>query len=341
MHNKKNIVQCFLLVLVITAVITFGVFLDRKRAESGPRYILKMSFQVSDTSLIAEGLRAWSDAVYKRTNGDFLIEIFASGVFGIDEDTIEQAKLGANVAVLTDGGRMAYYVQEMGIIGMAYIAENYEELTKITETPTFKLWDARLVENGLKILSYNWYDGPRNFYTNKVINSPSDLNGQRIRTPGAAVWSRSVAALGATPVAMSWGDAYNALQTKAIDGVEAQSTAAYPSRLYEVTNIMTKTEHFQLANFVMVGEKWFYSLPLEYQQILVEECKIAAIENAGKVLQRAEEYEEHMIAAGMQINDVDKAPFIAAVERAYSEMGLLEIRDRIWSEIGKDTGAAE
>ena len=138
---------------------------------------------------------------------------------------------------------------------------------------------------------------------------------------------------------MSWGDAYNALQTRAIDGVEAQSTAAYPSRLYEVTHIMTKTEHFQLANFIMVGSRWFFSLPLEYQQILVEECRTAAIENAGKVLERAEEYERDMVAHGLQINHVDKAPFINAAERAYREMGFLDIRDIIWNEIGK--GVAE
>ena len=88
MQNRKTIVQCFLLVLVITAAITFGVLVDRRHAESGPAYILKMSTQLSDTSLMVEGLRAWSDAVYKRTGGDFLIEIFTSGVFGIDEDSI-------------------------------------------------------------------------------------------------------------------------------------------------------------------------------------------------------------------------------------------------------------
>ena len=332
----KTVVQCVVLVLFMAGVVFFGVFMDKKNAAQGPNYILKMCTQVSDNSIIAEGLREWSEAVYKRTAGDFRIEVFTSGVFGIDEDIIEQAKLGTNVAILTDGGRMANYVREIGIIAMAYIAEDYAELVKITETEIFQEWDSQLVDNGLRILSYNWYDGPRNFFTNRVVNVPSDLNGLRIRTPGSPVWSRSVAALGATPVAMSWGDAYNALQTKALDGVEVQTTSAYPSRIYEVTNIMTKTEHFQLANFIMVGEKWFEKLPQEYQRILMEECTIAAIENAGKNIERALEYESLMETAGsMQINFVDKRPFIEAAERAYRELGLLELRNRVWAEIGK------
>jgi TRAP-type C4-dicarboxylate transport system substrate-binding protein len=120
----------------------------------------------------------------------------------------------------------------------------------------------------MRILSYNWYDGPRNFYTSKQITAPSDLNGQRIRTPGAPVWAKSVEAMGATPIAMGWNDSYNAMQSTSIDGVEVQSTSAYPARMYEVLKYINKTEHFQLANFIMVGEKWFSTLPADYQKIL-------------------------------------------------------------------------
>ena len=56
--------------------------------------------------------------------------------------------------------------------------------------------------------------------TNKPIKSPDDLKGLRIRTPGAPIWQESVRALGATPVALSFGEMYSALQSKAIDGCE-------------------------------------------------------------------------------------------------------------------------
>jgi TRAP-type C4-dicarboxylate transport system substrate-binding protein len=38
---------------------------------------------------------------------------------------------------------------------------------------------------------------------------------------------------------------------------------------------------------------------------------------------------------GVTINQVDKAPFIAAAERAYEELDFKDARDRLWSEIGK------
>jgi TRAP-type C4-dicarboxylate transport system substrate-binding protein len=293
-----------------------------------------MSTQLAETSTMVSGFKAWAEAVKQRTNGGLIIEV-QTAVQLADEDVIEQVLQGANVAVLTDGGRMANYVKDIGIIGMAYIANNYDELKKITETATFKSWDDALVKENIRILSYNWYDGPRNFYTNKVINTPADLNGVRIRTPGSPVWAHSVASLGATPVAMPWNDSYNALQKKEIDGVEVQSTSSYPNRTYEVTSILTKTEHFQLANFIMCSEKWFAALPAEYQKILMEECKKASVENAAQILAAAENFEELMVENGMTINQVNKAPFIAAAEIAYEELGFRPLRDKIWAEIGK------
>jgi TRAP-type C4-dicarboxylate transport system substrate-binding protein len=327
-----------LLILFLALAVTAGVFAGgggQSSSGAAKTYTLKMSTQLADTSTMVDGFKAWAEAVKQRSNGAIEIQVYTSAQLGSDEDVIEQALQGVNVAVLTDGGRMANYVKDIGIVGMPYIANNYDELRKITETPTFQSWDAELVKSGIRMLSYNWYDGPRNFYTNKVIRVPADLNGQRVRTPGAPVWARSVAALGATPIAMGWNDSYTALQNKVIDGVEVQSTSAYPARMYEVVKYITKTEHFQLANFIMVGEKWFSTLPAEYQKILVEECKKASVENAQKILASADNFEKQMVANGMQINQVDKAPFITAAEKAYEELGFKALRDKIWSEIGK------
>ena len=298
-------------------------------------YELKMSTQLSDTSPMVTGFKAWATAVEEKTEGGIKINVFTSAQLGSDEDVIEQAIEGVNVAVLTDGGRMGNYVPDIGIIGMPYIADNYDDVKAITESPTFQAFDEKFAENGIRILAYNWYDGPRNFYTNNEINTPADLSGVRVRTPGAPVWAESVKALGATPVAMPWPDAYNALQGKQIDGVEVQSTSAYPSSTFEVAKIMTRTEHFQLANFIMVGEAWISTLPEEYQQILTDEAKAAATENAALVVKTGAEFEALMVEKGLTINEVDKAPFIEAAQAAYDKLGYTELRDQIWSEIGK------
>ena len=231
---------------------------------------------------------------------------------------------------------MANYVKDIGIIGMAYIADNYDDVLKITKTDTFAGWAKQLSEqDGIRILSFNWYDGARHFLTNKPIKEPSDLSGIRIRTPGAPVWAKSVAALGATPIAMGWGDTYNALQSKSIDGCEAQHTASFGARMYEVLKYINKTAHFQLVNGIIVGEKWVSTLPAEYQTILAEECVAAAADNARVVEKVADDYERQMVEKGMQVIEVDLPAFRAASEKAYDELNFRELRNKIYAEIGK------
>ena len=50
---------------------------------------------------------------------------------GSDEDVLEQAIQGANVAVNTDASRMGQYVKDFSILMMGYFADNYEECYKI------------------------------------------------------------------------------------------------------------------------------------------------------------------------------------------------------------------
>jgi TRAP-type C4-dicarboxylate transport system substrate-binding protein len=329
--------QFFVCAAVVAALA--GGFLSMtgcKKKEGPTTYILKMSTQLAPDSIMVQGFEKWAENVSAKTDGILTIQVYPSAQLGSDEDVIEQAIQGANVAVLTDGGRMSNYVKDIGIVGMPYIADDYAELRKITETPIFDGWVNQLAaQDGIRMLSANWYDGPRNFLTNVPVNLPADLKGQRIRTPGAPVWARSVEAMGATPIAMGWNDSYNAIQSKSIDGVEAQNTASYALHIYELLKYLNKTEHFLLANFIIVGEKWFTTLPENLQKILVDECKAAAYENAAQVDQKSAELEKEMADRGMTITNPDKEAFKTAAEAAYTALDFAGLRDQIWQAIGK------
>jgi TRAP-type C4-dicarboxylate transport system substrate-binding protein len=303
---------------------------------AGRTYTLKMSTQLNETHPMVDGFKEWAKNVEAKTNGGIVIQVYPSAQLGSDEDVIEQALQGVNVAVLTDGGRMGNYVREIGIIGMPYIVDNYDELLTIMRTDTFAEWEKQLVSNdGIRVLAFNWYDGPRHFLTNVPVRTPADLKGQRIRTPGAPVWARSVEAMGATPIAMGWNDSYNAVQSKSIDGVEAQHTASFGARLYEVVKYINKTGHFQLANGIIVGEKWFSQLPADYQQILIDECQAAAAVNARVVERVADDYEQQMVDKGMTVVEADRNAFRTAADTAYTVLDFASLRDQIYAEMGK------
>ena len=132
-----------------------------------------------------------------------------------DEDVLEQARAGANVAVLVDGGRLAPFVKEFGIMGAPYLVDNFDQVLRLQQSALFKGWVEKLRgAANLQVLSFDWFQGHRHMLTNSPVKVPADLKGVRVRTPGAPVWLETVRAMGATPTGMPWSEVYSALQTK-------------------------------------------------------------------------------------------------------------------------------
>ena len=298
-------------------------------------YELKISTTQTESSMIYAGLQAAADEIMEKTNGDLQVTIYPSSQLGGEEDMIDQAIAGVGVAVLTDAGRMSNYVNDIGIFNMAYFVDNYDDGLKVIATDTFKGWTDELKDaNGIRVLCFNYYDGARSFMANKEINSPADLTGLVTRTPGAAPYNASIAAMGATPYNIAWSEVYNSIQTKVIDACEVQYTSAVSSHIYEVCKYVAKTEHINLFNCLICGEAWFSKLPADYQQIVLDACYNNAYTNAQSIVAAQADMEATLVENGMTIIEVDKEPFKEAAAKAYEELGWTELRTQIYAEAG-------
>lgn len=299
-------------------------------------YELKISTSQTEQALITKNYQRLADELNARSGERLKVDVLPAGQLGSDEDVIEQAIQGLNVAVNVDAARMGQYVKDFSIMMMGYFTDNYDEAYQVTQTETFSEWcDTLENEHGINILSFTFYDGPRQFLTNKEIQSPSDLNGLRIRTIGQEVCTETIRAMGATPIAMSWGEVYNGIQSKALEGCEAQNTSTYPSRLYEVAGYQTKTNHFQLMQGLACGQAWFDSLPEDLQTLLVETAVEIGRETAADVMAEIEADEQLMAEAGLIVVEPDIQPFKDAVEPVYEKLGFSALRAQIYQEIGK------
>jgi tripartite ATP-independent transporter DctP family solute receptor len=284
------------------------------------------------------GFQEWAKRVEERTKGGLKIQVFHSAQLGVEEDIIEQMRQGANIGQNTDAARLGTYVKSMAVMNGPYFAETLDEVAKLAKAPSVVKWQQELAEkHGLKVVCFDWVQGYRHFFTNKPVKTPADLAGLRIRTPPAPIWQESIRALGASPVAMAFGDMYPALQQQAIDGVELVYANIPGGRFYEVLKYGNETAHIMLINFQVVGAQFFNGLPAEHQTALVEECQKAGRATSEKILASEEKTKDLLKEKGMTIvSDVDKAAFRKAGEKAYEVLGLVEARKQVYSEIGKN-----
>lgn len=304
------------------------------------QYVLKFNHVLTPQDPYHAAFLKWADAVTKRSNGNLKVEVFPSAQLGVEEDILEQIRQGANVGQNTDAARLGMYVPDMAVMNAPYFVENLAEVQKLATLPTFNKWKTELeASQGFKILSFFWVQGFRQMVTNKPIKKPADLAGMRIRTPGAPIWQESIRAIGATPVAMTYGEMIPAMQTKAIDGMELSFTAAYNLKLFEVAKYVSETRHILLINFEVISSKWFNSLPAEYQKILQEECDKAGLEVSNSYMNDMDPTNlKNVQAKGMTYvpaSQIDVAAFKAAGEKAYQKLNLTAARDQIYKELGK------
>ncbi|MDI3543599.1 MAG: TRAP-type transport system periplasmic protein [Candidatus Atribacteria bacterium] len=322
--------------IIVVLAIVVGFWASVALAQE--QYVLRFNHVLAPGHPYHEGFQKWAERVYERTNGGLKIEVFHSAQLGVEEDIIEQIRQGVPVGQNTDAARLGNYVPEIAVINGPYFVESIEEVQKLNESPSIQEWiDILDKEYGLKVLSFNWVQGYRHFMTkDKPVRDPEDLKGLRIRTPPAPIWQESVRALGATPTALNFDEIYTALQQGAIDGAELVYDNVTSGNLYEVLNYISETRHFLLVNFEVVSSKWFYSLPEEYQKILVEECDRAGLETSYLIEENTEKNKEIIREKGVTIiEDVNLEAFRKAGETAYEVLGISEAREKVYQEIGK------
>ena len=322
----------------LAALVAFAACLCGPAAAQAPQtFTLKFNHVLGPKEPFHDGFNQWAQRVAERTRGGLKIEVFHSAQLGKEEDIIEQIRQGANIGQNTDSARLGNYVPGIAVMNGPYFVETLEDVAKLRQSPTVQRWQEELAsKHGLKVLSFNWVQGYRHFFTNKPIRKPDDLKGLRIRTPPAPIWQESVRALGATPVAMAFTEMYPGLQQRAIDGVELVYNNIPGGRFYEVLKYANETRHIMLINFEIVSAKWFDSLPREYQQVLVEEADRAGEAASKRILQLEGEVEQQLKGRGMTVvEDVDMAAFRQAGEKAYEALKLTEIKNAVHKEIGK------
>jgi tripartite ATP-independent transporter DctP family solute receptor len=333
----KGLRKFSMMVAVFTVLLLVIAFYGTP-ALGQPKYVLKFNHVLGASEPYHLGFQKWAISVEEKTKGGLKIEVFHSAQLGVEEDIIEQIRAGANIGQNTDSARMGNYVPGIAIMNGPYFAENLAEVAKLTKSPTVKgFLDELANKYGLKILSFSWVQGYRHFFTNKPIRTPEDLKGLRIRTPPAPIWQESIRALGATPVALAFGEMYPALQSKVMDGVELVYNNIPAGRFYEVLKYVSETRHIMLVNYEAISSKWFNTLPPNYQKILVEECDKAGIETSKLIMEKLEkEVKADLIKRGMIVVDnVDLAAFKKAGEKAYEVLKIADVKDKVFKEIGK------
>ncbi|MGE4528758.1 MAG: TRAP transporter substrate-binding protein [Rhodospirillaceae bacterium] len=278
------------------------------------KYELKLATVVKAPHPWITGAEFMAKEMAKRTKGEVDIKVYDSGSLGNDKTAIDQMRLGTIDLVIGGTTNATAFVKDFQVFSIDYLFKDLNAFRKVTapDSPVFKHIQGKVAKKGVGFeLLALCSGGTRNFSNSlRPVKTPSDLDGMKMRVPGAKMASVMWSALGAVPTSLPWTEVYSATQTGVVNAFESTISSYYGAKLYEVAPYHSKTEHQIMTSHISVGSATLKKLPAAYAKILRE---VAA--DAGKVItDKGEEYDAQFIkqleSKGAKVTAVDKKAFM-------------------------------
>ena len=278
-------------------------------ALAAAKYTLKVAYENNPGEPFDLAIREWAKLFNEKTNGQGELVPYPSSQLGSKKDVIEQMKLGSPVITLADGAFFSDYVPDFGIMFGPYLGSSYKDIYKLNASDWYKDLENKLDAKGLHIVTKDWLYGTRHMLTNKMVKTPEDLKGLKIRVPNNRIQIEGIKAMGATPTPLPLAEVYTALNLKVIDGAENPIPVLYGQKHYEVAKFLILTGHVENVTNLVMGSKTFKKLPPEIQTALVESGDQAGAFLTDLVLKQEQETIEKMKKVGVTVVEVDRNLF--------------------------------
>ena len=247
------------------------------------------------------------------TKGTVKVETYHNTQLGDAVANVQSVRNGTIAFTVVSASNLNQVVPQMDMFSLPYIFKNEAHFWWFLAQPEAEGFVKALEEKGIKKLGYI-DSGSRNFFTQKAINTPADLKGQKIRVMASPVMIKTMEAMGATGVPVAWAELYTALQTGVVDGAENNHPSVVAKKFYEVSKYYTLDEHMRIPDLLVMSMRVYNQLNDQQKAAVVEagERAQAYMRGAWKISEQKDLQE--LKARFTQIIEVDKAPFIASVK---------------------------
>lgn len=191
------------------------------------------------------------------------------------------------------------------------------------------------VFEGRGLVGLAYYDAaPRCFYNVRhPVTEPGQLRGLKMRAPQSDIFLDSIRAMGANPTPLTFGAVFSSLQTHLIDGAENNWPAYQSSRQYEVAQYWSQTEHSFSPDALLMSKDSFDALTPADQELIRDVARRSVQVMRVDWDRREADARAAVIAAGVQVAEVDKEAFAATVrpvlDKYLAEPRLRALHERI------------
>ena len=315
------------LIAAVFALVLPGIAL------AGPKVIKYAHFQPAklDQPKQAAAL-AFKNYVEANTKGSLKVEIYPASQLGNAITVLEGLKMGTIEMGVVHDGPISPVFKPFMIYALPYLFDDQAMAWSVVDGPFGQeLAEAMRKATGIRMFALA-DNGIRHFTNSKrVIKSPADMKGLKIRVMPGPIWSKLVESLGASPSPVPWPELPAALQQGVVDGQENGVTNILAASLYQNQKYITLDGHVYSWHAYLMNDRFYNGLTPEEQKVVQKGVEIAKIIHRG--MTAAQDMNAPSILSGVGMEVTPLSPEEVAVFR---ETAQPAVRAWVEEQIGKE-----
>jgi tripartite ATP-independent transporter DctP family solute receptor len=239
-------------------------------AQGAAKYTAKVGHLESPTQPRHKGLEKVAAIVRQGTKGEVEFQLYPNSQLGPARQMIEGTQFGAMECTVMPAAFLGGFDPVVSIFDIPFLLP--DDRTKANELRTGAFGQAILdtfKTRGLVAIAL-WPNGRKSLTSNKPLETVESFQGQKFRVMDSKILIDQFSAVGASALAIPFGELYTALQTGVIDGQENPLDTITTMKFHEVQKNLVVSNHGAMEDVVLFNPAWWNALPEGHRKIITD-----------------------------------------------------------------------
>ncbi len=270
------------------------------------------------SDFIAQSLDFFGKRLGELSKGQIKVASHHAGSLGGEREHVEGLLQGSVNLASPGQGLLAGWYRPAEVWTHPYLFKDVPHKNRVWDTIRDEYIQAMAAEAKLRPVAAI-PRMPRQLSCNKVVKTPADMKGLKIRVPETALWRRTFELMGSSPTPLPFPEVFQALKSKIIDGQENPIALTYNSGIFDANTHLSLTEHMMQDNCILMADAQYQRLSADQKKMVDQASRDVEAEMRPKVEEDDRRIIELVKQKKIVISEVDKAAFAASVKDLVKE----------------------
>jgi tripartite ATP-independent transporter DctP family solute receptor len=253
------------------------------------------------------------DAVKAETNGRVQVQTIPDNnkLAGGDPAALNMVASGELDFFTLNGGSIGNLVPATNVQGVLFAFRTPEQVFESLDGDLGDYLREEMKTKGIYAVPKGCFDNGMHQITcaTHPIKTVDDLQGLKIRTPDAPIYTEAWKAMGAAPVVANFNKLYETLKSGAAEAQTNPLAVAEFLKLYEVQKYVSMTSHGWSGFNLLANWKLWQRFPSDVQSVIERNTVKFVRQQRAELSALNAEFRTKLATQGMTFNDADTSSF--------------------------------